>query len=254
MSYIFHLFFYNPLYNGLILLLSWLPRPDVGLAVILFTALVKFILFPISRKAVKTQMKLREFEPQLAVLKEKYKDSREKLAQETLALYRANGVNPFSGIVLVFLQIPIIFALYFIFLRGGLPSVDTSLLYPFVQGVFVKISEPINMLFLGFFDIGKPHLILALLAGASQFVQVQLSLPKVAKVENPSFKDDMARSMNVQMRYILPVFITIIALKISGAVALYWITGNLFTIGQELYIKRTLKKEKGGIIVPASKV
>lgn len=243
MSYIFHLFFYNPLYNGLILLLSWIPGADVGVAVILFTTIVKLILFPLSKQAVRTQMKLRQVEPELTILKERTKDNKEKQALEMMAFYKKNGINPFSGILLLFLQIPIIFALYFIFLKGGLPSVDLSLLYPFVKGVFTSVTSPINMHFLRFLDISKPQIVLAILAGISQFVQVQFSVPAVKKVENPSFKDDMARSMNVQMRYVLPVFIFIIALNISGAVALYWITSNLFTIGQELYMRKTLKKE-----------
>jgi YidC/Oxa1 family membrane protein insertase len=250
MSYLFNTFFYDPLYNGLILLLSWLPSPDVGVAVILFTALVKFILFPLSKKAVQTQLKLRQIEPEMTAMKAKYKDNREKQAQEMLALYRVNGINPFSGILLVIIQIPIIFALYFIFLKGGLPSIDLNLLYPYVKEAVGRITDPINMHLLGFLDISRPQWALALLAGISQFVQVQLSLPKVEKVENPTFKDDMARSLNVQMRYILPIFITVVAWNISGAVALYWITGNLFTIGQELYLKRSNKKEA---IAPASK-
>jgi YidC/Oxa1 family membrane protein insertase len=251
MIYLFNTFFYNPLYNGLILLLSWLPTPDVGIAVILFTALVKFVLFPLSKKAVITQLRLRQVEPQLAELKVKYKDNREKQAVEMMALYRNNGINPFSGIILVIIQIPIIFALYFIFLKGGLPSIDLNLLYSFVKESVAKITDPINMHFLGLLDISRPQWSLALLAGITQFIQVQLSLPKVEKVEKPTFKDDMARSLNVQMRYILPVFITIVAFNISGAVALYWITGNIFTIGQELYLKKTVRKE--GAITPASK-
>jgi YidC/Oxa1 family membrane protein insertase len=215
----------------------------VGVAVILFTALVKFVLFPLSKKAVQTQLGLRAIEPELNALKEKYKDNREKQASGMLALYKENGINPFSGILLMFIQLPIILALYFIFLNGGLPSVDLSLLYPFVKGVFASVPEQVNMHFLGFFDISKPHLILAVLAGLGQFVQVRFSLPKVAKVEKPTFKDDMAQSINMQMRYILPVFIFFISLKVSGAVALYWITGNIFTIGQELYLKKTVKKD-----------
>ncbi len=237
MSYIFHTFFYNPLYNGLILLLSWIPNADVGVAVILFTLFIKFILFPLSRKAVQTQLKLREIEPQLAKLKETYKDNREAQAREMMALYAKNNINPFSGILLVLFQFPIIIALYFIFLKGGLPNVDVSLLYPYVKGVFEGLTTPINMHFFGFLDISKPHVTLAVLAGLSQFAQIRLSLPKVEKVANPTFKDDMAQSINLQMRYVLPVFIGIVALNISGAVSLYWITGNLFTIAQELYLK-----------------
>lgn len=243
MSYIFNTFFYDPLYNGLILLLSWLPTPDVGVAVILFTIIVKLILFPLSKQAVHTQMKLRQVEPELAKLRERNKDDKEKQAREMMAFYKNNGINPFSGFFLLLLQIPIIFALYFIFFKGGLPIVDTELLYSFVANAFSTVIEPINMHFLGFLDISRPQFILALLAGISQFAQVHYSVPAYVKVEKPTFKDDMMRSMNVQMRYVLPVFIFIISLNLSGAVALYWITSNLFTIGQELYMRKTIKKE-----------
>lgn len=242
MSYIFNTFFYDPLYNGLILVLSWLPSPDVGTAVILFTLLVKFVLFPLSKKAVKTQLRLREVEPQLNALKEKYKDNREKQALEMLALYKNNGINPFSGILLAFIQLPIVFALYYIFLKGGLPEVNVNLLYSFVRDAFVHISSPLNMHFLGYFDISKPQWILATIAGIGQFVQIQLSIPKLAKVEKPTFKDDLAQNMNTSIRYVLPVFIFIISLTLSGAVALYFIAGSVFTIAQELYLKKTLKK------------
>ena len=242
MSYLFHILFYNPLYNGLILVLSWLPSPDVGIAVILFTFLVKLVLFPLSKIAVRTQLKLREVEPQLNLIKEKYKDNREKHAVEMMALYKKNGINPFSGILLALIQFPIVIALYSLFLRGGLPNVDVSILYSFVKGIFVTISTPLNMHFLGFLDVSKPQIMLAIIAGIGQFIQIQLSIPKIAKVENPGFKDDLAQNMNTSIRYVLPVFILIISLKLSGAVALYFVAGSIFTIGQELYLKKTLKK------------
>ena len=242
MSYIFNTFFYDPLYNGLILLLSWLPSPEVGVAVILFTIIVKLILFPLSKQAVHTQMKLRQVEPELAKLRDRNKDDKEKQAREMMAFYKDNGINPFSGFFLLLLQIPVILALYFIFFNGGLPIVDMERLYTFVAKAFATITEPINMHFLGL-DISRPQFILALLAGISQYAQVYYSVPPYVKVEKPTFKDDMMRSMNIQIRYVLPVFIFIISLNISGAVALYWITSNLFTIAQELYMRKTIKKE-----------
>ncbi len=241
MSYIFHLLIYDPLYNGLILLLAWLPSPNVGVAVILFTFLVKFILFPLSKKAVRTQLKLREVEPQLTALKAKYKDNRQKQAEEMLALYRNNGINPFSGILLAFIQLPIVFALYYIFLKGGLPVVNLELLYSFVKNAFSMVVEPLNIHFFGL-DISKPQVILAVLAGIGQFIQVQLSIPKLAKVEKPTFKDDLAQNMNTSVRYVLPVFIFVISLTLSGAVGLYFIAGSIFTIVQELYLKKTIKR------------
>ena len=180
-------------------------------------------------------------EPELNKIKEKYKDNKEEQAKETMALYRKKGINPLSSFFLVLIQAPIIFALYFIFLRGGLPHIDISLLYSFVKNTSLNIIP--NMHFLGLFDVSKPQIILGALAGISQFIQVQFSIPPIKKVENPGFKDDLAQSMNVQMRYILPVFIFLISLKLSGAVTLYWITGNIFTIAQEMYMRKVIKKE-----------
>jgi YidC/Oxa1 family membrane protein insertase len=252
MSYIFHLFFYNPLYNGLIIFLSYLPHPDVGLAVILFTVFIKLILFPLSKQAVRTQMEIKEIEPELAKVREKFKENKEQQARETMSIYKKRGINPFSSFFLVLIQVPIIFALYFIFLKGGLPSIDTSLLYGFVNNLSLHTLP--NMHFLGLFDVSKPQIILGALAGISQFIQVQFSIPPVKKVDNPNFKDDLARSMNIQMRYILPVFIFLISLKLSGAVTLYWITGNIFTIAQEMYMRKVIKKERVFSIAPTSKV
>ncbi len=239
MTALFHLFFYNPLYNGLVFLLAHLPGHDIGVAVILFTAFVKLLLFPLSKKAVVTQMKLKEIAPELDRLKEKNKNNKEAQAKEMMLLYKNNKINPFSGLLLAIIQIPIILALYFIFLKGGFNSIDTSILYS-----FVKIPEFVTTHFLGLLDVSKPQLILGIIAGVSQYIQVQYSVPAIKKVENPGFKDDLARSMNVQMRYVLPFFVFLISFRVSGAVALYWITGNLFTIGQELYMRKHLEKNK----------
>ncbi len=235
----FGLFFYNPLYNGLVLLLSYLPSPDIGWAVIIFTAFIKLLLFPLSRQAVRTQMKLKEVAPELERIKEQYKDEKEKQAKEMMLVYQKNDINPFSGFLLALIQIPIILALYFIFLKGGLPVINAKILYS-----FVKIPANINTHFLNLIDVSKPQIVLGILAGISQYVQVQFSVPPIKKVDNPGFKDDLARSMNMQMRYILPFFVFLISFKVSGAVALYWITGNLFTIGQELYMRKHLKNKK----------
>jgi len=230
---IFHLFFYDPLYNALIFILSVLPHANVGVAVIILTIVVRLILFPLSKGAVQTQMKLKEVEPQVKALREKYKDNKEKQAQELISLYRENKINPFASFLFLLIQLPIIFALYFIFFKGGLPSVDMSLLYSFVTA-----PQSVDM-HLFWFDISKPQFIFGILAAGTQFLQAQISIPPHVPAEKQSFQDDLARSMNVQIRYVLPVFVLIFSLTISGAVTLYWITGNIFTIFQELYLRRS---------------
>ncbi len=92
---------YQPLYNILIGLIDILPNADIGFAVIILTVFVKVILFPLSKKAIKTQLLMKEIEPELKELKVKYKDNQQELAQKTLQMYRDKGVNPFAGIFLV---------------------------------------------------------------------------------------------------------------------------------------------------------
>lgn len=234
---------YQPLYNGLIFLMDILPFVDAGVAVLLFTIIVKLVLFPLSKSAVSTQFKMRTLAPELEELKKKYKDDRQEQARKTMELYRENNINPFSSVLLIFIQLPIIFALYFVFLNGGLPEIDTELLYSF-------IPEPqnVDIFFLGIFDITQSSWILALAAAVTNFFQIRFSVPKFnskkrKKGEMPSFKDDLARSMNIQMRYVFPVVVFFIANYLSGAIAIYWTTSNLFTIGQELVIRKTVKSK-----------
>jgi len=235
----FNTFFYNPLYNGLIFLIDVVPFADVGLAIIALTVVVKLILFPLSKKAVRTQIIMRAVEPELKKLKEKYKDKQEQ-ARKVMQFYKEKGINPFSGVLLIFIQIPIILALYWVFFRGGLPEINTDILYSFIQ-------EPklINMDFLGQINMSGRSLLLAAMAGISQYFQIKYSLPPMKdRTENASLKDDLARSFQLQMRYFLPFFIFIFSYFISAAVALYWVTSNMFAIGQEIIIRRKIK-EKG---------
>ncbi len=232
-SHFFSLVVYQPLYTGLIFLMSIMPWADAGVSVIVFTFLVKLALFPISQKATKTQLKMKSHEAELNLLKEKHKNDRQAHAAATMAFYKEKNINPFSTFFLALVQIPIILALYYIFYRGGLPHINTNLLYHFVS------APTVSMNFLGVIDITKGSLVLAILVAASQYFQVRFSMPALKpKPPGASVKDDFARTLNLQMRYFLPALVGVIAYNIAGAVSLYWITSNLFAIGQELYVRR----------------
>jgi YidC/Oxa1 family membrane protein insertase len=240
MVYIFHHLVYLPLYNGLILLLSILPGADVGLAVIFFTIAIKTLLYPVSHKGLHTQRRMKEVEPKLASLKEKHKEDKQELARKTMELYREENINPFASILLMLIQIPILIGLYLVFMRGGLPNIDHGLLYPFITA-----PDKVGMFLLGLLDLSKKNLVLALLAGLAQFARAFAAPTPPASVKSgakPSFQDDFARSMNMQMRYVLPIFITFFAYTAGGALALYWITSNLFDIGTEFLVTKRMKK------------
>ena len=129
----FHTILYVPIYNVLIFLVGVSPHGDVGLALIGVVLLVRLIILPFSLETVHTQKAMQVLNPHIKALQEKYKNDKEKLAKETFALYKKYKVNPFASILTLFIQIPILFTLYFIVRAKGLYQVNTSLLYSFVH-------------------------------------------------------------------------------------------------------------------------
>lgn len=238
MTGIFNTLFYQPLYNALVFLVNVLPGASLGFAVIFLTLFVKIVLFPLSHKSVSTQAKIRTLDPHIKKIREDTKDNKQEEAKKIMELYQEHGVNPFSGCVLLVIQLPIIFALYWVFLKGI--GSNPQLLYS-----FIVFPNHIDTLFLGLIDLHGKSVALALIAGATQFFQIKLSMPPTPP-ETPgtkqSFKDELAKSMSVQMRYVMPIFVAFIAYTISAAVALYWITSNCFSIGHELFVRRKAKQ------------
>tara|TARA_B100000508_G_scaffold78473_1_gene61025 strand:+ start:21565 stop:22293 length:729 start_codon:yes stop_codon:yes gene_type:complete len=238
-SSIWHNFFFDPVYNVLVFFINVIPGGDVGLAIIATVIIVKTILLPVSIKAAKTQRTMKEIEPKLKEIKEKYKNDRQEQSKKMMELYRDAGMNPFASIFLVFLQIPIIIALYFSVYSGGgvaLPEINTALLYSFVQ-----IPVEVTMNFLGWFDITQRSFILALGAGITQYIHVNITMPKLPPKEagaEPNLKEDFMRNMQTQMKYVMPVLIVGVAYMISAAIALYFLVSNLVTIAQEFYVKK----------------
>ncbi len=242
---------YNPLHNLLAFLVNIIPGGDVGIAVILLTVIVKLALFPLSQKALKGQVAMRELAPELAELKEKYGDNKEEHARQTFALYKKYNVSPVSGCLPILVQIPIIFALYQVFMKGI--SFTSDSLY-----AFIPVPAIVSVSFLGILDLTAHSIVLAIITGVSQFIQAYFSVASLPlqkpKEGKKSFQDELARSMQIQTKYVLPIFIGVIAYQVSAAVALYWCTNNIFTILQELYIRKKVLKGKSVLVVESKTV
>jgi YidC/Oxa1 family membrane protein insertase len=221
---------YTPLYNGLVFLVGVIPTHDMGVAVIILTIVVRFILFPLSRRAVAAQLAMKQIAPEVEKLKQKYKDKPEEQGRAMFALYKERGVHPFAGFALVIVQIPILLGLYWVFSRGGLPTVDPALLYSFVH-----VPPAVNMEFIGIVSMQSHSIVLAGLAAVTQFVYTRLSMgaTETSSPVEASLSGDMARSFEVQARYILPLFVGVISYTLAAAAPLYWTTSNLFMIAQE---------------------
>jgi YidC/Oxa1 family membrane protein insertase len=226
---------YQPFVNILAFLVSIIPGGDVGIAIILLTLIVKFALFPLSQRAIVSQAKMTILTPELNKIKASGKNKEEQ-AKLTFELYKAHKANPFSGCLLVLIQIPIIFALYYVFYKGI--HFDGGILYPFIHAP----AQGINMMFLGVINIGGKSIFLAVLAGVAQYFQAHfMPQPTSTGAGADSFQDSFSKSMRLQMKYLFPFIVAFIAWRISGAVALYWVTSNMFVVGQQIYAKRMVK-------------
>ncbi len=237
-SLVFNKIFYEPLLNGLAVLVNILPFHDVGFAIIILTILVRFIIFPFTHSATVTQTKIKKLEPELKEIKNKFKNDNQEQTKKIMELYKKHGINPITGLLSLFFQIPILFALYRVFTIGN-SFAASGHLYSFISAPGI-----VNNMFLGFIDMTQSSYILAALAAVSQFFQIKLMTPPVKKPFKAaaSFKENLSQSISIQSRYIMPLLVFYIGLKFSSALALYWTTMNIFAIVHEVVVNRKTEK------------
>lgn len=221
---IFHVVFYQPLYNLLIFLYGNFPIRDFGIAVVLVTVVVKLLLYPFSLKAIKAQRSMLEIQPKINRIREQYKNDKQAQAQQLMALYKDHQVNPFSSCLPLLIQLPFLFALYKVFM-SGLQNNGSSDLYDFVAN-----PGAINAVSFGVLDLGHPSPVLAILAGLAQFAQAKYIQVQRPQVSGPGSDDEsVMATMNKQMLYMMPIMTVIIGFQLPGGLALYWLVTTALT-------------------------
>lgn len=229
MLYLYHLIFYQPIFNILIGLYLFLPFHDLGLSIIILTIFLRFLLLPITLYSLRSQKALQELQPKLKALQEKYKDNKELLAQELVKLYSQNKVNPASSCLPLLIQLPIFIALYQA-LISGLANRGFDALYSFMPH-----PQAINTVAFGFLPLDKPNIIVAILAGLSQFWQSRFFVSK-KQMKVPGSKDESMLSMfNQQMTYFMPFFTFLIGASLPSGLTFYWFLSNLLTVFQQYF-------------------
>ncbi len=237
MSYIFNEFLYRPLFNLLVFLYNTIAFKDVGVAIILITALIRLVLWPLSQKAIRSQKSLQDLQPKIRAIQEKNKDNKEAQSKELMALYKENKVNPFSGCLPIIIQLPILIALYRVFLKGF--DVNTlAILYHFVANPGL-----INPISLHFINLSLPNHILPVVAGLAQFWQAKMIMPKKDLAGAPKSSDEfMAQTISKQTLYFLPLLTILISWRLPAGLALYWSITTLFTVLQQYVTLGNVKK------------
>ncbi|HBD24716.1 MAG: hypothetical protein A2566_03255 [Candidatus Zambryskibacteria bacterium RIFOXYD1_FULL_40_13] len=228
---------FEPFYNGFIFLMNLLPFFDAGVIIVIFTIIVKIIILPLSIKASKAQIAMKGTEKDLQLIKEKYKDNKPEQSKKIMEYYKEKGINPLASVFILLIQLPILIGLYQVFIKSGLPKINTAILYS-----FIGTPDVINMMFLGIINISEKSMALALIAGITTYFQISYTAGTQTN-QATGTQGDIARAMAVQMKYFFPVLMTFIAYTISSAIAIYLITSNIFALGQEIYIKKKYHKE-----------
>jgi YidC/Oxa1 family membrane protein insertase len=235
--------FYQPFYNLLVWLYVVMPVASIGIPIIVTTLLIKGALFPLTFRSLKSQKEMQEIQPMIKEIREKYKDDKEKQAQELMAVYKNHNVNPLASCLPLLIQLPIFLALFRV-LQEGLGEVKGDILYTFVQN-----PETINTMFLGI-DLAQVSVPLAILAAIAQYFQAKQTIArrpaKEIRNKEGAKDEDMMAQMNKMMIYFMPIItLTIGVTSLQGGVMLYWLATTFLTI---ILYKIFLKKPKEEVV------
>jgi YidC/Oxa1 family membrane protein insertase len=208
--------FFNFIHSGVYAVIHNV-NVSYGLAIILFTIIVRIILFPLNMKQTRSQVRMQAVQPEVKKLQEKYKNDPQKSQQEMMKLYKEKGVNPMGGCLPLIIQLPILWALFYVF--RNIKPLDPS------TGQAVTVS------FLWMKDLFShdPLYILPILSGITTFLSSRMMAPV-----GDSAQAKQTSTMNIGMS-IMMVFM---AWKFTAALVLYWVANNLIQIGQTVLMKK----------------
>ena len=263
---IFELFIVQPIFNLLLFIYSIVPYADFGIAVIIFTIIVRFALWPLVTKQLHQMKAMRKLQPELAKIKKATKGNKQAESLQMLELYKKHEVKPFRSILILLIQLPIFIALFRVI---QIFTTHRDEIGQFTYG-FMNNLEPVrnllaqqdsfNHYFLGFMDLTQPAfsangvdyalIVLALVAAYTQYIISKQTSPTastkrlrdvLAEAGNGKEPDqsELNAVMMSKMMKILPVMMFFIMLGLPGAIGLYYVTSNVFAaIQQHFLLKR----------------
>ncbi len=197
--------------------------PNYGVAIILLTIFIKIIFWPLGTKSYKSMNDMKRVQPLMTELRAKYKDDKQKMNQEVMALYKTYKVNPMSGCLPMIVQMPIFFALYRMLYQA------IELRHAPFFGWITDLSAPDRLFHFAFtipfFQPPTGIPVLTIIMGATMFLQQKMS---------PTTGDPT----QAKMMMLMPLFMTIIFVNFPAGLVLYWLVNNILSIGQQYYIQK----------------
>ncbi len=227
----------------------------LGFSVILLTLAMRFILAPLTSQQLRSAQKMQSVAPEVAKLKEKYKNNPQRLQAETMLLYKNNGINPAAGCLPVLLQLPILWGLYSV-LQHLVKETSVDAINKFAYADWLKLTTLWDTHFFGIPLAKTPSellpvlgfgiVLLPFLTGFTQFIQSKMMIPHKEEEKNVSKKKkevktktepDFATAFQTQTVYIFPFMIGFFSFTFPAGLSLYWITFTLFGIIQQYKIQ-----------------
>lgn len=258
---LFDLILVQPIFNILVFIYGIVPGQDFGVALIIFTVIVRCLMWPLVKKQLHQTKVMRQIQPELVKIKQRSKGNRQLESQLMMELYKEKGVNPFSSIGTLLLQLPIFFALFAVVnLIMASPDNVAKYTYGFLQGlpgVQSAITGQLNHTLFGVVDLTKhafdggtywPLLILAIVAAVLQYYQSKMLMPQPKEKrklrdmlkEQPDGKTvdqaEISAQMNSKMMWIFPLITFWVSTYLSGALVLYLLSTNAMAIYQQYLV------------------
>jgi len=219
MKNLFHLLLLDPLLNLLVFLYENVTFNDLGFAIILLTVIVRLVLYPLFYKSLKQQHVLKKIQPHIQAIQVKHKDDRTEQGKALMALYKEHGVNPLMSLGLIFVQLPILIALY---------------------QVFITPPPDLAQSFLGLISLHERSILLVVLAALLQYILGVMSMAGNADDKSPAAQT--ARNMIM----IGPIITVAVLWSLPAAVGLYWVATTLFSILQQMHVERKFPRPMPG--------
>ena len=230
---------YRPIYNILMFLIAMIPGHNLGLAIIILTLIVRTILLAPSQKAMRAQRKMQMIQPMLESIKEKHKGDQQRIAQETMNIWKTHKVSPMGSCLPLLLQFPVLIALFYVVQKGLNPD-NAYMLYTTYAGFSLT---DINTSFFGLDLLKKNMYVLPVIVGLLTFAQMKLSTHVNKKKDEgkkgePKKINEMAMTNNI-MSYFMPVMVAVFTASLPAGVGVYWATSTLYGVIQQFFANKS---------------
>lgn len=268
---IFELIVVQPIFNLLISLYAIVPGADFGIAIIIFTVIVRFMIYPLTKSMLHQSRAMQKLQPELAKIKKSAKGNKQLEAMQMMDLYKRNNVSPFRSIGILLIQLPIFIALFqviqiFTFHRDQIAKFT----YDFIENIpainaLIQDPSSFNEKLLNTVDLVSPAIknghidiflvLLAVVAGVTQYIMSKQTMPQVKTTKR--LRDIMAEAADGKeanqseinavvmgkMAKFLPIMMFFIMISVPGALALYYAVSNIVAVAQQHYLLKQDEEE-----------